>query len=414
MRLRPLARTLLRRGFVTMIVLQVVTIGILMIVTKVRKVIRGRSATPFPVTPPHTIPIGENGTATTFTYGADLYEDMLAAIDEAQHRILFETYIIKGDAMGERFKQALIRAADRGVDVYVVYDAFANLVVRPSFLRFPRSIHVLRYPIYAAGWRVFSLRSYGRDHRKILVVDTSVGYVGGFNIGALYATEWRDTHVKIVGPSVWDLDNAFVDFWNLRDDIAAKPLEQLGEASWDPQVRAHRNVPRQLMFPIRGMYLEAIDRAKDHIYITAAYFIPDRDILQGLIDAAGRGVDVRILMPEVSNHAATDVLSRGFYGSLLRGGVRILLYQDWMVHAKTATIDGRWTTIGTANIDRLSLTGNYEINLEILDPALAEEMETIFENDSSIARELSLDEWASRPWVARACELIVRPLRPLL
>jgi cardiolipin synthase len=168
------------------------------------------------------------------------------------------------------------------------------------------------------------------------------------------------------------------------------------------------------MFPIRGMYLEAIDRAKDHIYITAAYFIPDRDILQGLIEAAGRGVDVRILMPEVSNHAATDVLSRGFYGSLLRGGVRILLYQDWMVHAKTATIDGRWTTIGTANIDRLSLTGNYEINLEFLDAGLAAEMEAIFENDSSIARELSLEEWGSRTWVARACELIVRPLRPLL
>lgn len=414
MRLRPLARTILRRGFLAMITLQFLTIGALMIVTKVRKVIRGRAATPFPVTPPRPIPIGDQGTATAFTYGADLYEDMLAAIDAAQDRILFETYIIKGDAMGERFKQALIRAADRGVDVYVVYDAFANLVVRPSFLRFPPNVHVLRYPIYSAGWKVFSFRSYGRDHRKILVVDKAVGYVGGFNIGALYATEWRDTHIKIVGPSVWDLDNAFVDFWNLRDDITARPLEQLGEASWEPQVRAHRNVPRQLMFPIRGMYLEAIDRAKDHIYITAAYFIPDRDILQGLIEAAERGVDVRILMPEVSNHAATDVLSRGFYGSLLRGGVRILLYQDWMVHAKTATIDGRWTTIGTANIDRLSLTGNYEINMEFLDAGLAAEMETIFENDSSIARELSLEEWESRAWVSRACELIVRPLRPLL
>ncbi len=413
MGLRPAARTIVRRGFLTMVVLQVVTIGTLMIITKVRKIIRGRAATPFPVTPPRPIQIGE-GTATAFTYGADLYEDMLAAIDGAQDRILFETYIIKGDAMGERFKQALIRAADRGVDVYVVYDAFANLVVRPSFLRFPRSVHVLRYPIYAGGLNFLNPRSYGRDHRKILVVDRTVGYVGGFNIGALYATEWRDTHVKIVGPSVWDLDNAFVDFWNLRDDPTTKALNPLGEASWEPQVRAHRNVPRQLMFPIRGMYLEAIDRARDHIYITAAYFIPDRDILQGLIEAAGRGVDVRILMPEVSNHAATDVLSRGFYGSLLRGGVHILLYQDWMVHAKTATIDGRWTTIGTANIDRLSLTGNYEINMEFLDSGLATEMETIFENDSVIARELSIDEWASRPWVSRACELIVRPLRPLL
>ena len=137
-------------------------------------------------------------------------------------------------------------------------------------------------------------------------------------------------------------------------------------------MRAHRNVPRQLVFPIRNMYLEAIDRAADHIYLTAAYFIPDHDILQALKEARARGVDVRILVPEVSNHVVADWLSRGFYGELLRSGVRIFRYHDAMVHAKTATIDGRWSTVGTANIDRLSLTGNYEINLEILDDDLAE------------------------------------------
>jgi len=411
MGLRPLTRLIVRRTLLTVLGLQIFTVGSLMIITKVRKMRRGRSAEPFPVTAPHAVPIGEEGTATTFTYGADLFEDMLAVIALAQRRVLFETFIIKGDAMGARFKQALIDAANRGVEVYVVYDGFANLVVRPSFLRFPAPIQVLRYPMFAAGWRFLNPRRLGRDHRKILVVDESVGYVGGFNVGSLYATDWRDTHIKIEGPSVWDLDNAFVDFWNLH---GGSPLAQFGEASWEPQVRAHRNVPRQLMYPIRGMYLEAIDRAKDHIYITAAYFIPDRDILQGLLDAAARGVDVRILMPEVSNHVATDVLSRGFYGRLLRGGVKILLYQDWMVHAKTATIDGRWTTVGTANIDRLSLTGNYEINLEFLDIGLATHFEEIFQTDSSIARELTAAEWEMRPWVARACELILRPLRPLL
>ena len=121
------------------------------------------------------------------------------------------------------------------------------------------------------------------------------------------------------------------------------------------------------MFPIRGMYLEAIDRAQHNIWITAAYFIPDRDILHGLVDAAARGVDVRILLPrEVEPHRGRLVVAR-LLRRLLDGGVKILLFRDAMVHAKTATIDGRWTTIGTANIDRLSLTGNYEINLEILD-----------------------------------------------
>ena len=131
---------------------------------------------------------------TTYTFGQDLYDDMLAAIEGAQRQVLFETYIWKGDAVGERFKEALIEAADRGVEVYCIYDGFANLVVSPRFKRFPPNMKVLRYPVYAAGWRFFDLRRYGRDHRKILVVDDKVGFVGGYNIGSAYATEWRDTH----------------------------------------------------------------------------------------------------------------------------------------------------------------------------------------------------------------------------
>jgi len=268
--------------------------------------------------------------------------------------------------------------------------------------------------VFAAGLRVLSPRRYGRDHRKILVVDGSVGYVGGYNVGSLYATEWRDTHVRLEGPAVWNLDNAFVDFWNLRKGKSLDRLPDHGASSWEPHIRAHRNIPGQLLFPIRGMYLEAIDRARDHIAITAAYFLPDRDILSGLLDAARRGVDVTILMPEVSNHVVVDWLSRGFYSTLLDGGVKILLYRDAMVHAKTATIDGRWTTIGTANIDRLSLTGNYEINIEFIGDELAAHMEKVFATDAANSRELTRAEWSARPLVAKACELILAPLRPLL
>ena len=125
---------------------------------------------------------------------------MIAAIEGAERQILFETYIWKGDEIGQRFKDALAAAADRGVEVYCIYDAFANLVVSPAFKRFPDTIKVLKYPVYAAGWRFFDLRRYGRDHRKILVVDDAVGFVGGYNIGTAFATEWRDTHVGITGP----------------------------------------------------------------------------------------------------------------------------------------------------------------------------------------------------------------------
>jgi cardiolipin synthase len=354
------------------------------------------------------------GEVTPYTYGEDLYADMLATIRGAGRQILFETFIWKGDRVGQEFKEALIEAADRGVDVYVIYDGFANLVVPRRFQQFPPTMRVLRYPVFAPGWRIFDPRRYGRDHRKILVVDGEVGFVGGFNIGALYAARWRDTHARITGPSVWDLENAFIDLWNLRRDPGSPTLDSDRHAGWEPRIRVHRNAPRRLVFPIRNMYLEAFDRASRRITLTHAYFIPDRDILNGLLAAAERGVDVRLLVPAASNHVVADWLSRGLYSTLLRGGVRIFLYRDAMIHAKTATVDGRWSTIGTANIDRLSLTGNYEVNVEFYHDGVATQLEQIFRTDCTNADELVLAEWSSRPLVAKIGEAVLAPLRPLL
>jgi cardiolipin synthase len=162
------------------------------------------------------------------------------------------------------------------------------------------------------------------------------------------------------------------------------------------------------------MYLEAIARASHHIWMTHAYFIPDTDFVEALKSAARRGVDVRILVPALSNHVVADWLSRGYYGELLAAGVRIFRYTAGMVHAKTATIDGRWSTVGTANIDRLSMTGNYEINVEFVDPGFARLMEEIFSNDVSRATELTARTWAARGVHKKFTELVLAPLRPLL
>jgi cardiolipin synthase len=175
-----------------------------------------------------------------------------------------------------------------------------------------------------------------------------------------------------------------------------------------------RNVPSALVFPIRYMYLEAIDRASDHIYLTHAYFIPDNDLTKALLDAVKRGVDVRIILPAESNHIIADWLSYGLYSVLLQGGVRIFRYQGAMIHAKTATIDGHWATIGTANLDRLSLSWNYEINLDVIDRDVAAEMERTFRMDLSNSVELTLDEWNRRPHLSKISERILIPLRPFL
>ncbi|WP_374999591.1 phosphatidylserine/phosphatidylglycerophosphate/cardiolipin synthase family protein [Aeromicrobium sp. CTD01-1L150] len=406
-------RSILWRIFEAWLLSALVTAAALMGISKIRKLLRGDEATGrFPRLEPLTSDVGRGDVATTYMSGDRLYADMLAAIEGARERVLFETYIIKGDETGRRFKDTLVAAAQRGVDVRVVYDGFANLVVDPRFLRFPAPVKVLRYPVFNAGWQIFNPRRWGRDHRKILVVDDEVGFVGGYNIGALYEASWRDTHVRLRGDAVWDLANAFIDFWNIHR--AHDKMPSAGSPTWQPFVRAHRNVPRQLVFPIRGMYLEAIDRASRHIRMTAAYFIPDHDILAALQDARGRGVEVDIIVPKVSNHVLADWLSRGFYGDLLRAGVRLHQYENAMVHAKTATIDGSWSTVGTANIDRLSLSGNYEINLEVIDERLARDLEEAFETDLGNCTELTLHEWQQRDVVARACEILLRPLRPLL
>lgn len=365
----------------------------------------------FPRVAPRSVTAG-GSEVTVYTYGEDLYRDMLDAIRQAQTEIYFETFIWKGDAVGQSFKRALIEAADRGVRVCVAYDIFANLVVPRRFFDFPPTIEVGRHPFIVSPFHL--IRNSGRDHRKLLVVDSKVAFVGGYNIGKLYATDWRDTHARLTGDIVWDMRNAFIDYWNLFSGRERPALPDAGSDHWQPEIRVHRNMPRLLVYPIRNMYLDAIDRASHHVYLTHAYLIPDADMLDALTRAARRGVDVRIIVPAASNHIVADWLSRGFYGQLLASGVRLLLFQRAMVHAKTATIDGQWSTIGTANIDRLSLLGNYEINIEIFSTAVARQLEEIFHSDSSNCVELTPATWNQRSTLTKLSETVLAPLRPLL
>lgn len=389
---------------------QALIIAVLGTLAEVRK----RRAPPasFPHVPVQVSAV-DNNEVSIFVYGQDLYSSMLEAIDSAQRMIYFETFIWKGDQLGQAFKAHLERKAAEGVQVYAIYDGFANLVVPPAFKHFAPQMHVLEYRTLERPRYLLDPRRYARDHRKLLIVDEHVAFIGGFNIGQLYATEWRDTHLRLCGLAASELAYAFVNFWNANRG-KHPALDAPGERPWPQSITVHRNEPERLLFPIRGMFLDAIDRAQRNIYLTNAYFIPDRAVLHALIAAAQRGVDVRVLLPWQSNHVTADWLARGFFTACLKGGVRLFVYQNAMIHAKTATIDGLWSTIGTANFDRLSLAGNYEVNVEIRDQAVAQEMEHIFMVDLSNARELTLAEWERRPWYSRVSELILSPLWPLL
>lgn len=406
-------RRLVIQGVLALFALQLIVIGVLVTIDAWRK--RYHSQGRFPRTLPKPINVGHSE-VQLYTYGEDLYTAMLQALRQANEHIFFETFIWKSDTFGQAFKLELQRAADRGVEVYIIYDNFANLVVPSHFKQFKPNIHVLPYPIFAWLKQPFYLSGYARDHRKILVVDDQTAFVGGYNIGSRYATEWRDTHIGIWGHDARELASVFIDFWNIycRSDHHLPLLPEPKVRDWDPVLVIHRNDPHMLMFPIRSSYLEAINRATRHIYLTHAYFIPDRIILQALLQAAARGVDVRILLPATSNHVLADWLARGYYDQCLTGGIHLFLYQNAMVHAKTATIDGVWSTIGTANLDRLSMLGNFEVNIEIYNEMLAQQMEGIFLRDSTNTCELTLQAWKRRSPLKVLAEKILWPLRPFL
>ena len=389
------------------VIAQSITAAVLWVVSALR---RKQTYQPnFPHQGLEEVQVGENA-LRLFDYGRDLYDAMLEAIDNAQESIYLESFIWKDDSVGREFKTHLIKKAAEGVQVYVIFDGFGNLVVPRSFKSFPSEVHVLQYQFMRRPWHILDPRHYALEHRKMLVVDGSIGFIGGYNIGKLYATSWRDTHLRICGPAVADLADAFINFWNrsCKEDVS---IERRYPRQFDSLIMLRGNDALRLTFPIRDMYIDAIDRAQRSIWLTNAYFIPDHVLLDALKYAARRKVDVRILVPWLSNHIIADWISHGYFAECLEAGIRLFGYRYTMLHAKTCTIDGQWSTIGTANLDRLSSIGNYEMNVEIYSAELAKQMQHLFERDTADNFEITLETWKGRPWYTKVSERILAPLR---
>lgn len=347
--------------------------------------------------------------------GVSLFADMEASIMQARSRILFETFIWKDDVLGRKFRDMLVKKAQEGVEVYVSYDLLGNGLLGSSYITFPRDIptlHVKRYFAMKRLRHIFSPSRYNVSHRKVLIVDDDIGFVGGYNLGEIYRTQWRDTHLRVVGTEVNDLTYAFVDFWNHylgQPNDLAYPKQK-----WLTMFDVCRNDPLRRNYPIRSFYLQAIERAQEHIYITNAYFVPDPAFRGALMDAARRGVDVQVILPWESNHLMVDWVARHWFSDYLKAGIQLFGYEAAMIHTKTVTIDGKWSMIGTANLDRLSLWLNHEINAVIHDDQVAQQMEEIFACDKAQTRSIGYEEWESRPLRARLGERILAPLWPIV
>ena len=391
-------------------VAQVGAVGVVYAIDAARKRRVPGGVEGFPAVAPTDTQVSENW-VRLYTEGESLYADQLKAIEDAKSSVYFETYVWRSDEVGHAFKNALIAAAERGVDVFIFYDGFGSFMSSPRFKRFPKlpTLHVHKLREIRRGLLFANLRRTGRTHRKLLVVDNHIGFVGGFNVGVDFGTEWRDSHIRLHGPGVGLLVDGFRSFWNTYRAADQPELEDWDELPWTGEITAAFNLPSALLFPVRGQYLETFRRARATLQITSAYFVPYQLMTRELVRAAGRGVKVQVLIPEFSNHILADWVGRPRYGELLEAGVEIWLYQHAMIHAKTVTADGYRSIVGTANIDRLSMAGNYEITVQIDSEEFAREMEEVFAKDLTTARKLELEEWQSRNLGTRVLEKLVSP-----
>lgn len=343
--------------------------------------------------------------------GEQAFPAMLEAIRSARSTICLETYILRSDRTGERFAEALIERAQAGVEVNVLYDAWGSSVSAPYLAKLHSGgVRTLSYHPIAFDGRIGRMLSklIRRNHRKTLVVDQRVGFTGGLNIADDYAAVaeggkgWRDTHLRLEGPAVFELLAYFLAVWNREGGAPVDERRYRHDGRRpDPKVRVIGNGVRLDRKLVRDAYLRAIKGARKRILITNAYFIPTLRLVRALKAAARRGVQVELILAGTTDLISARWAARSFYTPLLGAGVRIFEWYGRVLHAKTAAIDGVFGTVGSTNLDTLSLRYNLEINLVAEDQGFAEELERMFDDDLEHCVEIYLDEWMQRPLYAK-------------
>lgn len=353
--------------------------------------------------------------------GDEIFPAMSEAIRNAKETVNLESYIFKNDRAGEKIAQPLIAAAKRGVEVRVLVDGTGSSHSWPILNRM-RDAGV-KVAVFHSIFRLWSLYDIGwRTHRKILVVDGTISFTGGFCIAdnwlgdARNPKEWRDTMARATGPVSAQMQAIFSEDWTYTTG------EILAGDKFYPRIAPAGNVEAQAIKVSRGdssslakiLYIVAIQSAEKSIHIQNAYFVPDRQIREALIQAARRGVDVRIMIPgRHIDMPFVRMASRFHYGELLAAGVRILEYKRTMMHQKNAVIDGLFSIVGSINFDARSLRSNAEDSLAFYDRGFASQLEADFTEDEKYCREVTYESWKRRGLEQRLAELVSVFFKPL-
>jgi cardiolipin synthase len=368
-------------------------------------------------------PLTKGNKVTLLTDGQAAYAAMFKAMESARDHINLETFIIDDDDVGRKFSDLLLKKQEEGVQVNFIYDSVGSFTTPAAFFQRLRDggIQVVEFnpinPLKAhKNWLLVH-----PDHRKILIVDGQIAITGGINISSVYSSKlsgrgkavdegtplpWRDTDVQIEGPAVAEFQKLFLDTWSKQNG------PQLSERNYYPKMKEEGNALVRVVGSTPGtdnritfiVYVAAITFAEHSIHLTNAYLIPDDQILKAFTDAAIRGVDVKILLPGTTDSSLALDAARYNYSELLESGVKIYERRNALLHAKTAVIDGVWSTVGSTNLDYWSMLSDDEANAVILSREFAAEMEKSFAKDLAESHQITWDEWKERPVLSKLRE----------
>jgi cardiolipin synthase len=369
------------------------------------------------------VTLSQGNRARLLVDGPQTFAAMFAAMEAARRTIVFETYILEDDGLAERLAQLLLRKRAAGLAVFVLYDAVGSVTSDDAFFERLR----------AGGVRVCAFNPLNpvkarerwnpnhRDHRKITVVDGRIAYTGGINVSSVYASGsptgsrrsaergWRDTHIEIAGPAAAVLEGLVRDTWAAqRCEGAWPPPPATLAAAGDKVVEVIASGPEGSPAEVYRALLTAIATARSSVHLTMAYFAPGPDFVAALGEAARRGVDVQLVLPSVSDFTPAMHAGRSYYAELLEAGVRIAELREVVLHAKTAVVDGVWSTVGSSNLDWRSMVENNEVNVVVLGEDFAQEMEAMFARDLANSTPIDAQTWAQRPVLQRLKEWLAR------
>lgn len=364
----------------------------------------------------------QDNTIDIFTDGTAKFDALIQDMERATDHIHLLYYIIRSDNLGKRIADVLIKKANEGVEVRMLYDDMGSRRLGKKYIKRLQNAGVEVESFFPPKIPTFNFKINYRNHRKLAIIDGKIGYIGGFNIGDEYLGKkkkfgyWRDTHLRIYGDAVRNMQTRYILDWNQasRNDILYEDRFYDSRNQGDVGVQIVSSGPDSDWEQIKNGYIKMIMSAKEYIYIQTPYFIPDESLRDVLRIAILSGIDVKIMIPNKPDHPFVYWATLSNIGDMLNAGAEVYIYQNGFLHAKTINVDGKIASVGTANIDVRSFRLNFEVNAFLYDRSITQELELAFYNDIKVSTQMTKKLYEKRSLGIRFKESISRLISPVL